>query len=159
MTVGSLQWFGPADPNDRRHLMNACDAIGPPAVVEAARAAPQELRRIVFVSWNMHEGRGDLTRLVDDLHAEAAVLLVQEAVRGIRTIAESRGWSAIYVPSMMNGPKGRAQALETADRGCAIVSTLPLSNPIAIELPWVYQRRVAVAATVTAVKDGEPLAL
>jgi endonuclease/exonuclease/phosphatase family metal-dependent hydrolase len=49
-------------------------------------------------------------------------------------------WLA-YVPSMRNGRDARE------DRGCAILSTVPLVDPVAIELPWVAQRRVAVAVT------------
>jgi endonuclease/exonuclease/phosphatase family metal-dependent hydrolase len=53
------------------------------------------------------------------------------------------GTSLIYVPSMRNG-KSASDAEE--DRGSAIVSTLPLSNPVAIELPGERQRRVVITA-------------
>jgi endonuclease/exonuclease/phosphatase (EEP) superfamily protein YafD len=48
---------------------------------------------------------------------------------------------------MRNGRGGGADDRE--DRGSAILSTLPLSDAVAIELPWVHQRRVAVMATVS----------
>jgi endonuclease/exonuclease/phosphatase family metal-dependent hydrolase len=53
-----------------------------------------------------------------------------------------------YVPSMRNG---RGAPYE--DRGNAILSTLPLSDLTAIELPIDRQRRVAISATVQGV-DG-----
>jgi endonuclease/exonuclease/phosphatase family metal-dependent hydrolase len=61
-------------------------------------------------------------------------------------LAERLGLSVVYVPSMRNGsPNGDA---EGEDRGNAILSTLPLHEPVALELPVVRQRRVAVAAVV-----------
>ena len=60
-------------------------------------------------------------------------------------IGRELGLSLIYVPSMRNG-----QSTEDAaeDRGSAIVSTLPLANPVAIELPGERQRRVVIIAQV-----------
>ena len=63
---------------------------------------------------------------------------------GVRTIAARYRVSVLYVPSMRNG--GIVRPVE--DRGNAILSTLPLENAAAIELPIERQRRVAVAATV-----------
>jgi endonuclease/exonuclease/phosphatase family metal-dependent hydrolase len=50
----------------------------------------------------------------------------------------------LYVPSMRNG--GSSQSAQ--DRGNAILSTLPLRDPWALELPLERERRVAVAARV-----------
>jgi endonuclease/exonuclease/phosphatase family metal-dependent hydrolase len=58
--------------------------------------------------------------------------------------ARRLGLHLFYVPSMRNG--GRSDAAE--DRGNAILSSLPLTEHAAIELPLLAQRRVAVAATV-----------
>jgi endonuclease/exonuclease/phosphatase family metal-dependent hydrolase len=53
----------------------------------------------------------------------------------------------LYVPSMRNSaPK---DDLLAEDRGNAILSTLPLASPIAVELPLERQRRVAIAANVS----------
>ena len=52
------------------------------------------------------------------------------------------GTSALYVPSMRNGRLGDP----ADDRGSAILSTLPLSAPIAVELPGERQRRVVIIA-------------
>jgi endonuclease/exonuclease/phosphatase family metal-dependent hydrolase len=63
----------------------------------------------------------------------------------IEDIAARLGWSLYYAPSMRNGK----QAGEGAeDRGNAILSSLPLSEGQAIELPFVVQRRVALTALV-----------
>jgi endonuclease/exonuclease/phosphatase family metal-dependent hydrolase len=64
----------------------------------------------------------------------------------ILALAGSLGLHAVYVPSMRNGsadPDGRE------DRGNAILSTEPLTDLTAIELPFARQRRVAIKATLT----------
>jgi endonuclease/exonuclease/phosphatase family metal-dependent hydrolase len=60
--------------------------------------------------------------------------------------ARELGLSVAYVPSMRNGVLNADAGGE--DRGNAIVSTLPLHDVLALELPVVRQRRVAVAAVV-----------
>jgi endonuclease/exonuclease/phosphatase family metal-dependent hydrolase len=52
----------------------------------------------------------------------------------------------VYVPSMRNGELTGDAGGE--DRGNAILSTLPLHDALALELPVVRQRRVAVVAVV-----------
>jgi endonuclease/exonuclease/phosphatase family metal-dependent hydrolase len=69
-------------------------------------------------------------------------------------IARHCGLSLFYVPSMRNGIDEYDSGRE--DRGNAILSTLRLSDFIAIELPFEAQRRVAVAATVHTT-DGDSL--
>jgi len=64
----------------------------------------------------------------------------------IAALARGLGLSIVYVPSMRNGTGVREPA---TDRGSAILSTLPLSNPTAIELPIERQRRVALIADVS----------
>ena len=71
----------------------------------------------------------------------------------IESVAERLGLHAYYVPSMRNG----APAASAEDRGNAILSTLPLTDLTAIELPFERQRRVAVAAAVAGVTStGAP---
>lgn len=70
-------------------------------------------------------------------------------------LGERLGLSVAYVPSMRNGP-AVAPALRE-DRGNAVLSTETLSNIEAIELPLGYQRRVAVAATLTLRGHDTPL--
>jgi endonuclease/exonuclease/phosphatase family metal-dependent hydrolase len=64
-------------------------------------------------------------------------------------VARARGLAIVYVPSMRNARLRDADAQTAEDRGNAIVSTWPLTDPMAIELPFERQRRVAVAATVS----------
>jgi hypothetical protein len=131
---------------------------------------------ITFVSWNVQVGNGDIRAFVKDLingdHTDRRavrhyVLMLQEAVRtdgvpplpegaagaaripahapsiDIVTIGSELGLSLIYVPSMRNG---RMAGDPAEDRGSAILSTLPLSEPIAVELPGERQRRVVIVA-------------
>jgi endonuclease/exonuclease/phosphatase family metal-dependent hydrolase len=143
-----------------------------------ATAAPlPSLDELVVVSWNAHLAEGELGNLVGKLRSGALtggrpvahfVLLVQELYRrgddvpefdrrersafairsgnaespDIDDHAASLGLSILYVPSMRNGPELRE------DRGNAIISTEPLLNPFALELPLVRQRRVALGAAV-----------
>lgn len=73
--------------------------------------------------------------------------------RDIVAQAEALGLSVFYAPSMRNG-EGRGDDTPE-DRGNAILSTLPLDDPLAIELPVARQRRVAVAARIRAGPDPE----
>lgn len=61
-------------------------------------------------------------------------------------IAEECGLSVAYVAASRNGDA--AAGGEREDRGVAILSTLPLSDPWFMELPYEAARRVAVGATV-----------
>jgi endonuclease/exonuclease/phosphatase family metal-dependent hydrolase len=61
-------------------------------------------------------------------------------------VARHCGLSLMYVAGARNGHEARDGRRE--DKGEAILSTLPLSDFIAIELPYEAARRVAVAATV-----------
>ena len=67
-------------------------------------------------------------------------------------VARTLGMSLVYVPSMRNG--AAASRYEREDRGNAILSTEPLADLTAFELPFAKQRRVAVAATVTVRGSG-----
>ena len=61
-------------------------------------------------------------------------------------LARREGLHLFYVPSMRNGSPHDGGVPE--DRGNAVLSTLPLDDHVAIELPVERQRRVAVAATI-----------
>jgi endonuclease/exonuclease/phosphatase family metal-dependent hydrolase len=65
----------------------------------------------------------------------------------IERVAHTLSLSVLYVPSMRNGGETRAEE-EPTDRGNAILSSVPMSEPLAIELPSERQRRVAVAARI-----------
>ena len=133
---------------------------------------------LLVLSWNVWIGRGRLREVVSrirngDYLAQGAdpdlpiVVLLQEAYRSDPTIppvpsgqagrillaqtgpqedvvetARVLGLSLRYAPSMRNGGL-------PSDRGNAILSTLPLDDAHAFELPLVLQRRVAVTARLT----------
>lgn len=134
-------------------------------------------RSLLILSWNVWIGRGRLREVVSrirngDLAGQGAdpdvplVVLVQEAYRSDGSIpaipegaagriavsklrphedvvesAHELGLNLRYAPSMRNG-RWRS------DRGNAVLSTLPLDDAHAIELPLVLQRRVAVTCAV-----------
>jgi len=64
----------------------------------------------------------------------------------IAQMARRCGLALLYVPSQRNGGESWEGGRE--DKGNAILSTLPLSDPAAIELPFEAGRKVAVAATI-----------
>jgi len=66
-------------------------------------------------------------------------------------LARRRGLFLFYVPSMRNGRPDEASGQE--DRGNAILSTLPLRDLAAVELPFESERRVMISARV-AIDDG-----
>lgn len=69
----------------------------------------------------------------------------------IMQVSRELDLSLIYVPSMRNG---RSVSDPASDRGSAILSTLPLADPVAIELPGERQRRVFVLAKAAGVSVG-----
>lgn len=135
-------------------------------------------RSLVVLSWNVWIGRGKLRELISRIReGEFAkhgadpdtplVVLIQEAYRSDSSLppasggragrmlvaqlglqedvvetAQALGLNLRYAPSMRNG------ALPS-DRGNAVLSTLPLKDAHAVELPLVLQRRVAVSAAIT----------
>jgi endonuclease/exonuclease/phosphatase family metal-dependent hydrolase len=193
----TVQWFSPADIDNRSRLDRVCAGVGPilfeqsPAVRDASLPSLQD---VAFVSWNVHVGAADVQRFVRDLEAGRVtaghkpahvVLMLQEAVRGegvpallpagasaarrigsagrpgddsvIEAIARELRMSVFYAPSMRNG--GVSADYAATDRGNAILSTLPLSGPAAIELPGERQRRVAITAAVPVRIGGEAIEL
>ena len=67
-------------------------------------------------------------------------------LRDILDVAEQCGLALLYVPSARNGPSEPGRLPE--DKGNAILSTLPLADLGAIELPFEASRKVAVVATI-----------
>jgi hypothetical protein len=171
-----------AEPSDAPELARWCRAVGVPVVTHASAAEAPHLDEFVTLSWNAHLAEGQLPELIADLKAGAFTngrpvrhfaLLVQELYRrgtdvpefdaadrsafaiaprdpdaaDVEDHAQALGLSVIYVPSMRNGAGLRE------DRGNAIISTEPLLDPLALELPLARQRRVAVAAGVNVTTD------
>jgi endonuclease/exonuclease/phosphatase family metal-dependent hydrolase len=175
----AVSWMAPDVGADRSSLHSWRQSVGPPVVVAPDTATLEPADRLVIVNWNMHVGGGDFERLAADVRGQAGyqapiVFLIQEAYREgpevpteldgsasfasfirtlrpdgsrdeIENVAQRLGLHAYYVPSMRNGGPG----ISAEDRGNAILSTVPLGELGAIELPFERQRRVAVAATVS----------
>lgn len=172
-----VHWIrGPRE--DVAKLDEWCRGVGAPLYqpTPASADTPPALDDVAIVTWNAHLAEGRLETLISELRRGAFtegepvahfVLLVQELFRrddvpafGVnarsarairardhdapdaRDYAERLGLSMLYVPSMRNGGDLRE------DRGNAILSTEPLSQPTAFELPIERQRRVAVAAAI-----------
>jgi len=86
--------------------------------------------------------------------------VAQSAQRRIDIVETARdlGLELFYVPSMSNGRPASSKLSE--DRGNAILSSLPMRDLTAIELPFEAQRRVVAAATVSGTTPaGKPWAL
>ncbi len=180
-----VNWLTPSDGADGRTLARWRAGVGRPLVAASSRATESpRVDGLTIVSWNIALGAGDVDRIFRRVQQEhpthAVVLLLQEAFRSgddiprtplnaafagrirgasereIDDLARSLNLWMYYVPSMRNGAPGIANE----DRGNAILSTVPLENLVAIELPFERQRRVAVAATVRGQDgDGAPWAL
>src|SRR5688572_16545265 len=185
-SIGGIAWYTPQESRDEAVLENWRASVGPPVFAEHRASQVQPVDTLTLVSWNTALGAGDVERLVADLRRGAPrgpiVLLLQEVyragdevpvllrsgaavasrLRGLRAdgrrdeievTAAALGMSAYYVPSMRNG----SPVMSDEDRGNAILSTLPLTDLAALELPFERQRRVAVGATLQGASgDGNP---
>src|SRR5688572_28691739 len=173
--VDGVAWTRWSD--DDRTLDLWCHTVGLP-VLESRTPAPGGITGMRILSWNVHVGAGRLEALLPQLLDDAArdgmglTILLQETFRtgdavpesypanirvpksirprrpamDIRDIAERFELSVAYVPSMRNGPA--TTIAEREDRGNAILSTEPLIDVHAIELPFGKQRLVAVSALI-----------
>jgi endonuclease/exonuclease/phosphatase family metal-dependent hydrolase len=179
---GGITWFSPAVSDDESALERWRRAVGPPVALPRVAAPAGPVEALTVVSWNIANGGGDAVRFAKTLPpGRPIVLLLQEAYRGgpevpatlagdarfagrlggaqadqgsreVEAIAAALGLNLYYVPSMRNGGRDSDE-----DRGNAILSNLPLSDLVAIELPFERQRRVAVSAVVTGTRrDGTP---
>lgn len=100
----------------------------------------------VLLLQEAYRAGGDMQAAVDRRGIPNGIRPVRPAL-DVDALARYLRMSAAYVPSMRNGDVESPDQWE--DRGNAILSTEPLSDVIAIELPFGAQRRVAVAATIT----------
>lgn len=173
-----ISWRSLAPPADRDVLDRWCDSVGPPFVKIGASPPPRLASLVVATwnvhvgNGDVESFLASLGSLPRVRAPFGIVLLLQEAIRtgaevperypdrmrpprGIRgkrtdrdigALAERLGLHALYVPSMRNGRVFPSDARE--DRGNAILSTLPIDDPRAIELPFGRQRHVAVEARV-----------
>ena len=169
------RWMG----GDDATLNRWCDSVGKPVFMPRIYFEPAEIAQLTILSWNVNVGGGRAEDFIPQLQRELAarngalVVLLQETFRtgwdvpesvpstiqapsairprrpaaDIIALATALEMSTVYVPSMRNGSNSNLSQRE--DRGNAILSTEPLSDVTAIELPFGRQRRVAIAATVT----------
>lgn len=148
--------------------------MGSPLALELAPPLSGPVRGVDVLSWNLAIGAGRLTELLTRLRAgefggaggdpaRPLVVLAQEAFRAdtsvpergagrfhggikargelvpITRMAAENGLSLRYAPSMRNGA-------QRSDRGNAILATAAIRDAHGFALPYVKQRRVAVAA-------------
>ncbi|MDQ3938117.1 MAG: hypothetical protein M3253_05490, partial [Chloroflexota bacterium] len=182
-----VAWYGPDGAGETRVLGRWRQSVGPPVVVAHSQPASPVADRLIVVNWNVNVGAGNVPQLFMEVQQQVGpgvpiVLLLQEAYRSggevpavlgqgatfasrilaarpdgqreeIRALASGLGVHAYYVPSMRNG----SPLISDEDRGNAILSTMPLAELTAIELPFERQRRVAIGATVRGrTHDGDP---
>jgi len=181
----TVVWWRLPEGDERVRSDRWCAAVGPPAILRGAEAPPSDARFVAVswnvhvgggdVQALVNDLRtGRLTAQPE----RSFVLLLQEAFRAgpevprrvprdarvaravhpggpdrvdIKATAQALGLSLFYVPSMRNGRPGDSDE----DRGNAILSTWPLADYTAIELPLENQRRVAVAAAIRGGGDGD----
>jgi endonuclease/exonuclease/phosphatase family metal-dependent hydrolase len=175
--IALLRWEGPTgDPRMPGWRANVGEPVALDHHPE--HAASDDANALTLLSWNLWVGRGRLLEMVERIRSGALarlgaapeaplVVLLQEAYRSDESIpARTNGWTPLelaarsrpqedvvdaarqlglslcYVASMRN--RG-----ERSDRGNAILASLPLTDPTAIELPFMLQRRVALSASIT----------
>ena len=176
--VQSVSWLVPQTQADKTKLDQWCQSVGPALFHTPAGFPAPGKGRLLVIDWNMHVGNGDMQALIRKLTAEEEemgrgqpdfVFLLQEVFRrgadvpskwefsssvprriesssmDIDALAKALNWWLFYVPSMRNGQE---TGIIAEDRGNAILSSLPLVDLQAIELPFAVQRRVAVSAIV-----------
>jgi endonuclease/exonuclease/phosphatase family metal-dependent hydrolase len=170
-----IAWHIPAAASDAATLARWRAGVGPPVIQAPAPALSSAADSVTIAGWNTALGAADVAGFFKTLPNPGGpiVLLLQEVVRGgpevpgrlppgtgfgrrhggasggpafqeIEAIARGLGFGVYYVPSMRNGPPSASDE----DRGNAILSNLPLTELMAVELPFERQRRVAVAATI-----------
>jgi endonuclease/exonuclease/phosphatase family metal-dependent hydrolase len=100
----------------------------------------------VLLLQEAYRAGGDMQATVDRRGIPNRIRPVRPAL-DVEALARYLHMSAVYVPSMRNGDAESPDEWE--DRGNAILSTEPVSDIMAIELPFGAQRRVATAATIT----------
>jgi len=177
-SAATITWHSVARPTDRDVLDRWCDSVGPPLVTSGAPPPPAIASLVIATwnvhagNGDVEAFLSSIATLPGVRAPVGVVLLLQEAVRagfevparypdrmrpprGIRVrghaldvgaLAARLPLHVVYVPSMRNGRLFPSDARE--DRGNAILTTFPLDDPRAIELPFGRQRHVGVAARV-----------
>jgi endonuclease/exonuclease/phosphatase family metal-dependent hydrolase len=176
--TGSVRWQPLAPPGDREVLDRWCDSVGPPLLVAGPAPPTSIDTLVIATwnvhagNGDVEAFLASVARLPQVRAPSGLVLLLQEVVRAsaavpqdyparmrppgtIRTrrsrhdagaLADRLRLHTAYVPSMRNGRMFSSDARE--DRGNAILSSFPLDDVRALELPFGQQRHVAVSARV-----------
>jgi endonuclease/exonuclease/phosphatase family metal-dependent hydrolase len=132
----------------RRALLVVLWPIAAACVPQRPALTPSGPVVLAVITWNMNAGRGDLPRLLDDLASseltgaaapDQLVLLQEAGEDGTAGFGRERRLSAFF-----------GAVRRSADRtsGNAILSTQPLREARAIDLPRERQPRAAAIATV-----------
>ena len=177
---GDVRWQSLAPAGDRDTLDRWCDSVGPSLVAaghplsEPARTLVLATWNVHVGNGDVERFLQSITSGPRVRTPYGVVLLLQEVLRispdvpprypdrmrpprGIRAHGERQdiaaltrrlGLHAVYIPSMRNGRLFTSDARE--DRGNAILSTWPLDDVRALELPFGQQRHVAVTARIAA---------
>jgi endonuclease/exonuclease/phosphatase family metal-dependent hydrolase len=174
-----VAWQSLAPAADREVLDRWCDSVGPPFVTAGSPPPVQVATLVLATwnvhagNGDVEAFLASLAAVPEVRSPYGVVLLLQEAVRtsvevpeayparmrppgsirarrmrqDVGALAERLSMHTAYVPSMRNGRTFPSDARE--DRGNAILSTFPLADVRALELPFGRQRHVVVAARVT----------
>jgi endonuclease/exonuclease/phosphatase family metal-dependent hydrolase len=102
----------------------------------------QPVRHFVLLVQELYRRGADVPAFRSNVRSAFAIRARDANAPDARDFARTLGLSMVYIPSMRNG----ADLLE--DRGNAILSTEPLLDHFALELPFERQRRVAVGASI-----------
>jgi endonuclease/exonuclease/phosphatase family metal-dependent hydrolase len=137
--VSPAAWITPSDPGSQAQLARWCATVG--AVLfqpHAAGDVSAPIDQIAIVSWNVHEGHGDVDRLIADLRAgrftagvpvRHFVLLLQEVTRRDRTVP-TRVAPGDPVPHPIVAPErdGGNGAPRFAEQGFALLYAPSMRN-------------------------------
>lgn len=111
----------------------------------------RQVTHYVLMLEEAHRVGGSLGHLRQDVRVPTRIApeVGNRAREDILSVARTLGAGLYYVPSMRNGAGPPFE-----DRGNAILSTLPLDDLQAIELPFTRQRRVAIGAIIRGVDEA-----
>jgi endonuclease/exonuclease/phosphatase family metal-dependent hydrolase len=182
-----VSWLSLGDPVHQNTLDQWCSVVGPPAVsmsgpgdqhvttvvlvswnmhvgggrleelVESIRSAsivPRSQLGIVLLLQEAFRSGSEIPPLPEGSRVPGS-LRPRRPTPDVMAVARTLGMSAVYIPSMRNGDTDSPP--EREDRGNAVLSTEPLSDIRALELPFGKQRRVAVMATMAPRGADRPL--
>ncbi len=161
----AIVWVIPVEGSGSRALDTWCARVGPIIYqpTSALTVSSRDTPSILLAAWNVDTGGGDIQEFLErelgarcgdaPIYTTHVVLLVQEATQrqrdqqrtDVSAVADRCGMALLYVPS---SPSDGGRGVSGVDLGNAVLSTLPLEGPFAIELPQVASRQVAAGATV-----------